>query len=308
MNMKNLKLGFLLLLLVGSAFGGEEGTLQGQSDVPLTGNLRVDLFGSTLGAAGPLMQQTTGEQEPIGKKSPWLAAGMSLVVPGSGEFYAESYWKAAAFFVVDVVAWTVAISNDKKGDDQTASFQGYANEKWSVAKYANWTLDNASYITDGAVANPRDDYQVFDTNGNVNWSELNRLERAIGEWYSHTLPPYGEQQYYELIGKYEQFYQGWDDANPALRDYAPIKNELDSKGTATHFGYYSVERGKANDYYATASTAVTIAIVNHVLSAIDAAWSAGSFNRDLKLRVGMQSIPRGSGYAHLPALQLSYRL
>ena len=236
-------------------FGGE-GSLQSQSDVPLTGN-RVDLFGSTRGV-GPLMQQTTGQDR--WQKSP----GWRRDVSGSSgvEFYAESYWKAAAFFVVDVVAWTVAISNDKKGDDQTTSFQGYANGHWDVAQYANWTLDNAANISKGVVVNPRDNYQVFDQSGNVNWSELNRMERDIGQWYSHTLPPYGEQQYYELIGKYEQFYQGWDDANPTFTTYPDIKNELDSKGTATHFGYYSVERGKANDYYATASTAVTIAIVN----------------------------------------------
>ena len=284
--------------------GGTASQNDALSDVALTGNIRIDLFGTAHLSSGPVLEPTADEQGTASWKSPWLAAGLSLVVPGAGEFYAESYWKAAAFFVIDVAAWTFAYTYNQKGNDQTSFFEAFANGHWDVAKYADWTVAHASNI------NPAVDptqYQVIDANNNVNWSELNRLERDIGEWYSHTLPVYGEQQYYELIGKYEQFYQGWDDADPTLTDYVPIKNKLDKEGAATHFGYYSIERGKANDFYTTASTAVTVAIVNHVLSAIDAAWSAGSLNSDLKARMGMQSIPRGASYAHVPVLQLSYR-
>ena len=28
---------------------------------------------------------------------------------------------------------------------------------------------------------------------------------------SHNLPPHGDQQYYELIGKYHQYSSGWND-------------------------------------------------------------------------------------------------
>jgi len=44
----------------------------------------------------------------------------------------------------------------------------------------------------------------------VNLGELNRLEGDLGGYYSHQLPPHGEQ-YYEEIGKYPQFNVGWDD-------------------------------------------------------------------------------------------------
>ena len=55
---------------------------------------------------------------------------MSLLVPGSGEFYAQSYWKAAAFFAIEVAAWALAYTYDKKGDKQTDYFQNFANGNW----------------------------------------------------------------------------------------------------------------------------------------------------------------------------------
>ncbi len=79
-------------------------------------------------------------------------------------------------------------------------------------KYANWTVDNASRINpDITEDNPV--LNIFDSNGDVIWSKLNQLETAIGSWYSHQLAPFNDQQYYEMIGKYQQFNPGWNDFN-----------------------------------------------------------------------------------------------
>jgi hypothetical protein len=285
------------------AKGGDSAGAPGSGQL-LTGNIRVDLFtrhGTLSGSPG---QDFPENENSTVQKSPWLAAGLSLLVPGTGEFYAESYWKAAAFFALEVAAWTIAYTYDQKGDDQSVFFQGFANEHWSVVRYAQWSLDNAGNINP-TITDPGE-YQVFDIEGNVNWAELNRLERAIGEWYSHTLPPFGEQQYYELIGKYQQYYQGWDDADPSLTTYDAIDARLASSNT--RFVYYAGERGKANDFYNTASTAVTLAIVNHLISAIDAAWSASLANSRMQARVGLQRVPRGDTYTSVPSLKLSFRL
>ncbi len=278
------------------AQGTEGGS--GASVPVMTGNIRVDLFGTSSFSKEGLNQ----DEPPLvpAKKSPWLAAGMSLLVPGAGEFYAESYWKSAAFFAVGVAAWTVAYTQNKKGDDQTASFEAYAQEHWDVTQYAQWTIDNIGSL------NPSVDpteYAVFDPANNVNWGELNRLERAIGGWYSHTLPAFGEQQYYELIGKYQQFYQGWMDANPALTTYDAVTNRLNAGGT--QFTYYSAERGEANDFYSTSSTAVTVAVVTHVLSSVDAAWSASSYNKQIEAGFGFKKAMDGPIFTSYPAFEVS---
>ncbi|MER3524565.1 MAG: hypothetical protein C4326_11015 [Ignavibacteria bacterium] len=270
----------------------------------LTGNLETDLFARTYLAFTPRLEQE-GDNSLSTRKSPWLAAGLSLVLPGAGEFYAESYWKSALFLALDVAAWGLAIHFDKKGDRQTTFFQSFADEHWSVVKYAQFSLEYfipterwneyAGLIAPGS--NPP--WQ------RVNWNLLNRLEREIsgtpnGRYYSHTLPPYGDQQYYELIGKYPQYNPGWDDA-----ELPYIYSETN---VTPRFKYYAGERGKANDFYRTATTFLTVAIVNHVLSALDAAWSAASYNRSVHASMRLQYIPTEFGYARVPCVQVSVGL
>jgi hypothetical protein len=301
-------LGAALGLLGIHAVAGEQScvmALQEASSVRLTGNVVVDLFGPASLSGGPFLSgQGDVPIKHAGYKSPWLAAGLSAMVPGAGEFYAESYWKSAAFFAAEAVLWVIAYSYDKKGDRQTDKFQGFADSHWNVIRYAQWTLDNTTNINPGIRASDYPNVLMKDQGGavvGVNWSELNRLERDLGNWYSHTLPPFGVQQYYELIGKYQQFNQGWDDADqtPGVYTYG--------KPLTANFLYYSGERGKANTYYDNASTAVTIVIVNHVLSLIDAAWSASSYNR-VHVELGTQTVPVETGYARVPVVRLSYPL
>ncbi len=268
----------------------------------LTGSVETDFFGQKELAVVPSLLSEQTPLEPS-RKSPWLAAGLSLLIPGAGEFYSESYWKAALFFALDVAVWGLAYHFDKKGDRQTDFFQNYADEHWSVVKYAQFSLE---YFIPTERWN---EYSGLIAPGvdppwkRVNWNLLNRLEREIsgtasGRYYSHTLPPYGEQQYYELIGKYPQYAPGWDDQElPYIYSEANV---------SPNFKYYARERGKANDFYNTATTFVTIAIINHVLSALDAAWSAASYNHNLHASVRMQRIPTEFGFTQVPVARVEY--
>jgi hypothetical protein len=233
----------------------------------------------------------------VTKKSPLLAGLLSFALPGAGEFYSESYFKSALFVAAEIAAITVGLIYDKKGDDQTISFQNYANAHWDVVRYARWTLKNAKNINANVDPNS---FNVFIIGGKVNWAELNRLESAIGNYYSHRLAPYGDQQYYEMIGKYPQFNVGWDDfgdENTPFNYGDPLTN---------NFIYYSKERGKANDFYNVASTAVIIVVVNHVLSAVDAAWTASSFNKALNISSGASRIELGYRTIYYPSINLKY--
>lgn len=259
----------------------------------LTGVPSVDLVGqSELWDRPPMEMQDEGV-EPATKKSPWLAAGMSLLVPGSGEIYAESYLKGAIFLAVEAGLVAAAIIYDGKGDDQTAFYENYANQHWSVVQYGTYTQNFE--IPSGAHA------PLWYAGGQVNWDSLNAMERLVGGYYSHTLPAYGTQQYYELIGKYPQYNQGWDDAADS------VKYNYGDPLTPS-FLYYSGERGKANDYYDRAATAVTVLVVNHVLSALDAAWSASQYNSKIHAHASLRLLPNGPKTTTAAALTLSYTL
>ena len=112
----------------------------------------------------------------------------------------------------------------------------------------------------------------------VNWSELNNCEGMISV-FSHRVPLHGEQQYYELIGKYKQYSSGWDSFNGNSYDDVP-QIMLD----------YADMREKANDTYNIAAKAVVGIYINHILSAIDAVWSATSYNKDLAVKFRMQNL------------------
>ena len=251
-----------------------------------SGDARIDLLGMPdLNGPSPAQQVSSAVDEAARRKSPWLAAGMSILVPGAGEFYAGDYWKSAAFFAVDVALWIFAYNYDKKGDRQTDFFQNFANQNWSVVKYAQYAQDN--------LTPPNGPYTwlIPNTEGRppwdrVNWSELNRMEQDIGGYYSHVLPPYGQQQYYELIGKYPQFNQGWDDSGPTFNYGDPL---------TSNFLWYAGQRGLANRYYEKATTFVTIALVNHIVSAFDAAFSAASWNKKLQASLDTQAVPTAGG-------------
>lgn len=228
------------------------------------------------------------------KKSPLIAGLLSAVLPGAGEFYTESYWKAAIFAAVEVGVISVALAYNKKGDNQTSTFQQYADGHWSIKRYAEWTINNVSNINKDVVVT---DYYVMNSDGSVNHSELNRLERALGSGYSHALPQHGDQQYYELIGKYPQYSHGWDDANQGDTDFHILSpNFLD----------YSKMRGKANDYYNISDKAVIGIYINHLLSGLDAVWSAISFNKDLAVNVRINPIQSGANVTLYPVLNVRY--
>ncbi len=267
-----------------------------QREIELTGNLLADskLLMINSDNVNPQIQLPQSE-----KKSALLAGVLSFVVPGAGEVYAESYWKAGIFIAIEAALITTAIIHDNKGDTQTEKFEKYANENWSVRKYAEWTLENvadpASTIYNPGI-NPAD-YQVINPDGSINWGELNRLERAGIYGYTHALPLPGDQQYYEMIGKYHQFSHGWNDANFDDTDYRIL---------SPNYLYYSGERGKANDYYNIASKAVIGIYVNHFLSVLDAVWTTINYNKDLtvKFRLEQNNLVREIDF--IPTLHMSY--
>jgi hypothetical protein len=234
----------------------------------------------------------------VEKKSAVLSAVLSAVVPGAGQIYNGDIWKSAIFLGLEAGLITAAIIYNKKGDDKTAEFEAYADANWSVVKYANWLLTNrtALGLPDGPITiDPNTSLKPWER---VNWGEMNALESR----FSHKLVAHGEQQYYELIGKYPQYNHGWADQ---LNDNTP---EYNSNLTSMFLGY-SQMRGEANDFYNASTRYVVFIVLNHILSAGEAAWSSAVFNKNLtvKLRVSPEIINTAMDIQLIPKLNLSFR-
>lgn len=243
-----------------------------------------------------------------GKKAPFLSALMSFAVPGLGQLYTKDYLMASVYIAVEAAAVTVGLIYDKKGNDQTKVFKQYANAKWDVAKYARWTIDNLENHLNPLMGNNLNasDYQnlfLDQARTKVNWDVLNRLESDIGGWYSHRLERFGEQQYYEMIGKYPQFNPGWDDFDSeSLFTYTNSHKDP----VTPHFDYYSRLRGKANNFYNVASKAVIVVIVNHFISAINAAWTTARYNKKFQSNLSIDKVTLGPYTDYSTKLNLQY--
>jgi hypothetical protein len=229
------------------------------------------------------------------KRSPYIAGLLSVILPGAGQYYNESYWKTAIFASIEATAIYFGLKYNKKGDDQTDFFQNFADSHWSVSRYADWTIKNAANINSTVDVSK---FSVKNADGSVNWSQLNSLEQALGSGYSHSLPHFGDQQYYELIGKYPQYSHGWDDAN---------QSDIDFHILSSRFLYYSDQRGKANDYYDVAAKAVVALYMNHIISAIEAIWESASYNKKLSANFSYKQMPSYSyKIDYAPTINLCY--
>ena len=263
-----------------------------KDNLVLTGNLHSD---SKIVMAKYGQDFTTFKSEAVERKSPVKAGLFSLAVPGAGQFYNGDIWLSAVFVVAEAALITTAVVYNNKGNNQTDFFQNYADQHWNIKAYAQWTLNNLQRIAPDLNAS---DFPVFDNNGNVILGELNKLETAIsidGGGYSHNLPPHGEQQYYEEIGKYSQFSSGWDDFTGD--NYLII---------SPHFIYYAGQRGDANDLYRISTRAVSFLYINHVLSALEAVWGATRFNNNLSVNMRLRALNLANRVEYVPTMNISY--
>ena len=282
--MKTIKFLILITFITSISF-----SQTGEDKVILSGNLSADSKIILNNYTEPATPQLMYSQE--NKKSPVLAGVMSLLIPGSGEIYVGEYLKAGIFLAIEAAVVTTAIVYDGKGDDKTTEFQNYADDytnpghNWSVVKYAEWLNQ---YEGASIPINPDESLPPWER---VNWDDVNAAESG-----SHKLPPHGEQQYYELIGKYHQYSSGWNDFTGGGNKDQVSPNLI----------YYSGMRGDANDYYSVASTAVVGIYVNHFLSALDAVWSATQFNKDLAIKVRLENIQLANRTEFYPKIYFTY--
>jgi hypothetical protein len=286
--MKSLILFALIILLSSPVFSQETS----ESSIELTGSLyadsRIILHTYTQKNQTPMLDELPGQ------KSPVLAGVLSAILPGAGQIYTQDWWIAGIFVAVEAALITTAVVYDNKGDDQTEYFESYADDytndmhNWSVVRYAEWMAEYQ-----GADLN---EIMIPGTEGlppwqRVYWDKLNAAEKG-----SHKLPPHGEQQYYELIGKYHQYAGGWN-------DYTGGAN---NSQISPNFTYYSGQRGIANDYYNTSSTAIIGVYINHILSAAEAVWGATRFNKNLAVNFRVEPFNFASGTELVPTLKVKF--
>lgn len=203
---------------------------------------------------------------PGGKKKMAIAMAASAILPGAGELYLyfdsgyrPALYRAPVFMALDVYLWYGYKTNLDKGKDFKSEYEDYCDAHWSEERF----LQQHPYC-EGLIGGCSD-YQVY----NENASEMQQF------FFIYMPKSQDREEYYENCGKYDAFAFGWDDWDGTGWDGS---YETFEPWTPHRTEYWSI-RDESDKYLVRADQHVMLAIVNRVLSVLDAAWVAYAINR-----------------------------
>jgi len=293
--MKNLLFLITVLFCVGLSYSLIRADDRSSPKEKLTSTWRKIDFQLALEKSFETRKQNSGSVSKMsqkGTKSVAKALLFSAAIPGSGQIYNGSYLKSIAFLVIEASAVYGHFYFQDRGNDLEAGYKADADRLWNEDAYWSWI----SGIS-GIDATNRD---------------------ALGEYerntFSHFLPEDINQQYYENIGKYDQFVVGWKDfrndilnddlANLSLEDYkSGFYDGLDLTTISSNRNGYVELRKDSNDNFKRATNFTTLVLFNHVISALDAALTTKRYNkRIISASLRMKNMKYGNEI--IPALAL----
>ena len=214
-------------------------------------------------------------------KSSKRAFLLSALVPGLGEWYAGSKKRALAFFGAEAALVGMWAAWKGKGNDVEEEFRAVADEHWDPEEYIAWresTISNNSSITHALPCSS--EVREMYIPARREWKD--QLEAGEKSGVLDRSAVFGGcassqvQQYYELLGKYDQFVTGWDDLKRVRRDGSIDNAEYTEVDSVENFHSerrlrYEDQRDESNRFLKRASTVSGVILINHVISAIDAA-------------------------------------
>lgn len=234
-------------------------------------------------------------------KSPRRALFMSLVVPGSGQLYvggsAFNYVRGAVYLAVEAGLWgSWYYYSVHKYDRQVDRYRKYAKQHFSASEYEKGmhelynSLDDSdeeAKFVERYLSNResycKSIYGTASTNGcYVDGKELTDDQNHVNHVSGDNFSLYNTGSYYSAISG-STYVLGWDDVEDQTAASALnlSGSEAVSLGTSAHWKTYRSMRSKANDYASMQAWFFGGLILNHLVSAVDAAWSAHAHNKVL---------------------------
>jgi len=182
-----------------------------------------------------------------GYKYPGKAMLYSLVVPGGGQLYAGRPKRTLFFLGAEVLAIATWSSYNRRGENKTLAYKDSADVHWD---FRRWLLTAPTYVPPIWGTETESGQIYVGTQGThhleffVDMDGDNRPE-VYGNSKDHSERLYQlladpdtsdylyikkSHEYYENIGKYNEFFSGWDDADPNNPDIEERKSGLIALG------------------------------------------------------------------------------
>jgi len=226
------------------------------------------------GGGGSL--EVTEFSEPTGKKKSGWPVLFSLILPGAGEA-SMGYKRGYVMMAADIFAWTQVSRYHSDGGDLKDEYIAYADDHYSDELLLEAYKDVSSDLDR---VDEGDTY--FGTIiGEFNFNTLDDL---------HNLPLYVTKEddfreYYENLGKWDQFIFGWDDYSrasdptnpdaPAGYDPTLTRADLQHPWVSKNRETYRLMRDASNDAYKKRDRWLYVNIGLRVFSVIQSAYLSG---------------------------------
>lgn len=214
------------------------------------------------------------------RKSPTRAFLQSFLIPGWGQVYAKSsIWKPIMFVGLEAAGWAGYASFHGKGNDNEDIYRAFADEHWDSTRYIDG-LYHTFYRRDKpeSIKNAWLDtttYVVLNSNNEI-------IARSLSHhaWYKEDGSRVEADEYYENIGKYNQFNFGWDDfPEIGSEDFPDHPDSSQLNYVSPNRQTYLKLRDDANSEFNKANTMLVATVANHLLAGFWAALDARAYNR-----------------------------
>tara|TARA_B100000315_G_C14595987_1_gene599347 strand:+ start:3987 stop:5330 length:1344 start_codon:yes stop_codon:yes gene_type:complete len=214
-------------------------------------------------------------------KYPARSLAMSLILPGTGQWYAGAKIKSLFFIGAEIAGWTAWSIMKKNGDDKQIEFETFADEHWDFYSWWKNIVDpdpilEGQFGEDGEYSDVRIDgthHLNLIIDGSVVPSDT--LENMV---FNDTLNIHviRDRDFYENIGKYNQFSAGWDDIlgyDSTVTFWAYENSVGDTIVMTNNRDNYLDIRYHYNRYLSYATYSISAVMFNHIISAVDAVWT-----------------------------------
>ncbi len=188
-------------------------------------------------------------------RKPGVSFLLSAILPGAGQLY-NGDDRGYLYLGIEAAAWFARLSYLDAGNKKENEFERFADVHWTLNLY------RASNGALGANYTLENDSLIV---------EFSRRDR---------------QQYYEEIGKYDKFRAGWD-------DWAASYDPANDRALSPNRAHYRKMRQQSNALLDRARLALAAAMVNRVVSGVDAFRTArgraqGAPESSLRLETGFR--------------------
>ncbi len=265
---------------------------------------------------GPVkVSKVYGIDEMKGKyKSPRKAMFMSLVIPGSGQLYTGgtsfTYVRGGVYLALEAALWgSWYYFSVHKYDEQVDKYKKFAKQHYSIGRYEAGMRELYMQLSDETeesrfetrYMSSREDFckAIYGTATNSGCYTRGKLftnDKPHTDRFSTKNPSSlkkeidSQKNFYDMPVVYQHiadrnYVLGWDDvedaeiaSNLGLEDDA---SEFVPLASSDNMDKYRSMRGKANDYADMQAWFFGGIILNHLISAVDAAFTAHAHNKEL---------------------------